>query len=108
MTSMTQFARVSDQQVETLKAMIDRAEPRPLNSLDRCDRCSARAQSVFHLEAQTAPLMFCGRHTRLHLDALLDCNPVSFWIDPTELFSVTALKVPAPSRVKDGDGLTGA
>lgn len=106
--SNTSIATVRKDQVTVLKSMIDRAEPRPLNATDRCDRCGAAAQSVFHFTFGENPLMFCGYHTRMHLDVLLDKLPVSFWIDKDQLFAVSALAIPEVSRRKSGDGLTDA
>lgn len=106
--SNTSIATVRKDQVIVLKSMIDRAEPRPLKATDRCDRCGAAAQSTFHFEFAENPLMFCGYHTRMHLDVLLDKLPVSFWIDKQQLFAVSALDVPEVSRLKSGDGLTDA
>lgn len=108
MTTATSFARVGTDQVQTLKTMIDSSEERPLNSLDRCARCGAQAHSTFLLENHETPLMFCGRHTRVHLDALLSLNLASFWIDKNELFSVPELKIPWHGSAKAGDGLTDA
>lgn len=106
--SNTSIATVRLDQVQVLKSMIDRAEPRPINTLDRCDRCGAEAQSTFHFAFAENPLKFCGNHMRKHLDVLLDNAPTSFWIDKDQLFAVSALEVPEVSRRKSGDGLTDA
>ena len=108
MTSTTAFARVRTDHVQTLKTMIDGAGERPLNSLDRCDRCGAQAHSTFTVNTHETALKFCGRHTRIHLDSLLDLDLAGFWIDRNELFSVPELRVPWQGQVKAGDGLTDA
>lgn len=106
MSTTTKFARVSDKHVQTLKLMIDAGGNNTLDTRDRCDRCGAQAHSSFLLEGNESPLKFCGRHTRLHLDVLLELNLATFWIAESELFSVPELKVPWAGAAKSGDGLT--
>lgn len=43
---------------------------RHFTSLDRCDRCSARAKFLAVL-ASKSELNFCGHHGSQHLDALI-------------------------------------
>ncbi len=50
--------------------------------------------------------MFCGAHMRTNLDTMLDANPVSFWIEPCELWSIKGVRFPKQGKVTAGDGLT--
>lgn len=86
------------------RALAAQDETSPLNRLDRCDRCPAAAQSQFFYQA--GDIMLCGHHARAHLSALIDQNPTSFWIEPSQLRSVRGVNVPAQDQTKAGDGLT--
>jgi hypothetical protein len=89
---------------------------RPLGLLDRCDRCPqqrAEAQFVFDFTNEdgtsgTNEIMLCGHHTRLHVVAILEKNPKSFWIEPSLLWKIKGVAVPPRQSRSGGDGLTDA
>ncbi|NUR06474.1 MAG: hypothetical protein HOQ22_17625 [Nocardioidaceae bacterium] len=48
---------------------LDRPEPAPLTSADRCDRCGVRACVRIEL-SHGAELLFCAHHARAHVERL--------------------------------------
>ena len=56
---------------ETTITPSDTTEPPALTTLDRCDRCGARAKTRAVL-LSGGELLFCGHHTREHQPALLE------------------------------------
>lgn len=48
----------------------------------------------YHLRFDPLDIMLCGHHMRTHLDALLENDPKSFWIEPCELWSIKGVKYP--------------
>lgn len=86
------------------------APERALDRLDLCDRCPQAAQAVFEFQVEggTTDIMLCGHHTRQHLPALLSKNPVSYWIEPSELYSIRGVETPERAAAVTGDGLTDA
>lgn len=56
----------------------------------RCDGCSAQAYSVAIKSGSPSDLMFCGHHTRQHMDALLN----SGWVVHTDTLAIDSLRKP--------------
>lgn len=83
---------------------------RTLDRLDQCDRCPQAAQAVFvfKVEGGTNDILLCGHHLRQYLPALLAKEPVSYWVDPGELYTFLGVNAPEPSVSTSGDGLTDA
>lgn len=88
---------------------------RTLGLLDRCDRCPQHAQAEFTFtlrqeDGSTAEseIMLCGHHTRAHVAAIMDMNPSSFWVEPSLLWKIRGVIVPARETGLTGDGLTDA
>ncbi|EMY35659.1 hypothetical protein D477_003153 [Arthrobacter crystallopoietes BAB-32] len=81
----------------------------PLNyTHDRCDRCGTAAAAKSWFTYSVGDIMLCGHHTLFHLDALLEQNPVSYWIEPEVLAPIKSVIVPKQDFTKGGDGLTDA
>lgn len=100
---------------DRLNAVLRTQADRTLGLLDRCDRCSQHAQAEFNFllqqedgSVQESEIMLCGHHTRAHVAAIMDRNPVSVWIEPTLLWKIKGVEVPKQENTKSGDGLTDA
>jgi hypothetical protein len=96
-------------------ALTAQTTERTLGLLDRCDRCSQHAQAEFNFtftgddgSTSESEIMLCGHHTRAHIGAIMDKNPSSFWIEPSLLWKIRGVKVPAREKNLTGDGLTDA
>lgn len=106
MTTTTSAAEISATALRLNEALKTQSPLRPYTGLDRCDKCIGAAQSKF--EYKVGYVMFCGAHMRSYLDAMLDSNLVSFWIEPCELWSIKGIKFPKRGQTTAGDGLTDA
>lgn len=100
---------------DRLNAVLRTQAERTLGLLDRCDRCSQHAQAEFNFllkqddgTVAESEIMLCGHHTRAHVAAIMDRNPVSVWIEPTLLWKIKGIEVPTQENTKSGDGLTDA
>lgn len=95
----------------------NQTDARTLHRLDICDRCPQAAQSIFTFKiapdskgtgASEMDIILCGHHTRMHLPAMLEKNPSSYWIEPQELLSIRGVNVEPAGTALTGDGLTDA
>lgn len=98
---------------DRINAIIKTQSERTLGLLDRCDRCSQHAQAEFNFllpqddgTVQESEIMLCGHHTRAHVAAIMDRNPVSVWIEESLLWSIRGVTIPKKDNTKTGDGLT--
>lgn len=101
---------------DRLNAVLRTQGERTLGLLDRCDSCSqqhAQAEFKFLITQDDgtfaeSEVLLCGHHTRAHIAAIMDQNPVSAWIDPSILWKIKGVEVPTQENTKSGDGLTDA
>ncbi|QOD05680.1 hypothetical protein IDT60_21800 (plasmid) [Pseudarthrobacter sp. BIM B-2242] len=100
---------------DRLNAVLQNQGERTLGLLDRCDSCSQHAQAEFTFllpqndgTVTESEIMLCGFHTRAHVAAIMERNPVGVWIEPSILWKIKGVEVPKQEHAKSGDGLTDA